>query len=134
MVHCIEVRQITVPVQQCKSYEQLLGSAAEKCGKSVFSLRLFFVNASGQATLIESDSDLLSLRYLTRGSSYSFRVEISKSRAEIEQEQQAAAIGEYLEAAYEQIAEEALQQELKQISADYLEELYGEIARIEEEQ
>lgn len=109
MVQCIEVRQMTVPVQQCRSYEQLLASAAEKCGRSVFSIRLFFVSTSNQATLIESDSDLVSLRYITRGNTYSFRVEISKSRAEVEQEQQAAAIEEYLETTYEDIAEQALQ-------------------------
>lgn len=125
MVQCIEVRQMAVPVQQCRSYEQLLASAADKCGKSVFGLKLFFVSASNQATLIESDSDLVSLRYITRGNTYSFRVEISKSKAEVEQEQQAAAIEEYLGATYEDIAEQALQQELRQISADYLQELYG---------
>lgn len=96
---------MAVPVQQCKSYEQLLCSAAEKCGKSVFSLKLFFVNANNQATLIESDSDLLSIRYITRGNTYNFRVEISKSKAEIELEEERAIIGDYLEATYEEIAE-----------------------------
>lgn len=110
MVQCIEVRQVTLPVHQCRSYEQLLASAAEQCGRSLFTLKLFFVSSNGQATLIESDSDLLSLRYIARGSSYSFRVEISKSRAEVEREEQAAAIEEYLEATYEDIAEQALQQ------------------------
>ena len=91
---------MSFPVQQCRSYEHLLASAAEQCGSSVFNLRLFFTSPNGQATLIESDSDLLSLRYIARGSSYSFRVEVSKSRAEVEREEQAAAIEEYLEATY----------------------------------
>lgn len=70
----------------------------------MFSLKLFFINASNQATLIESDSDLLSLRYIIRGNIYNFKVEISKSKVEIEQEEERTIIGDYLEATYEEIA------------------------------
>jgi hypothetical protein len=124
MVYCIEVQNLTVSVQQCKSYQALLQLAASSCSRPASNLKLFFINSSKCATQIESDSDLLSLKYVSREKSYNFRVEIMKSKAEIEQEIQNEAVDEYLIETYENISQTEVERELKKITSDYLQELY----------
>ncbi len=46
MVHCIEVQYISVPANQCKSFEALLQLAAIQLSKSSNDLKVYFVDAA----------------------------------------------------------------------------------------
>jgi ssRNA-specific RNase YbeY (16S rRNA maturation enzyme) len=92
MVHCIEVQYITVPAVQCKSLEALLELAAKQLSKSSADLKVYFVDAAQRATLMETDSDLLSLKYVSKEKNYKFKVEICKSKLQIENEMRSEAV------------------------------------------
>jgi ssRNA-specific RNase YbeY (16S rRNA maturation enzyme) len=129
MVHCIEVQYISVPAVQCKSLQALLQLAAQKLSKSTADLKLHFVDAAQRTTLMESDTDLLSLKYVTKEKNYKFKVEVCKSKEQIENEMRSEAIEEYLSSTYEGIIDAEVERELKRISQEYLQELYAEVAR-----
>lgn len=84
MVHCIEVQYITLPAAHCKSLDALLQLAAQQLARAPHSLKLYFIDSKLRATIMDSDSDLLSLKYISRDKNYKFRVEICKSKQELE--------------------------------------------------
>jgi hypothetical protein len=86
MVHCIEVQYISVPAVQCKSLQTLLQLAANQLSINNAELKVHFVDGSQRTTLMESDSDLLSLKYISKEKSYKFKVEICKSKEQLEDE------------------------------------------------
>ena len=132
MVHCIEVQYISVPAVQCKSLEALLQLAAKQLSKSNVDLKLHFVDAAQRTTLMDSDTDLLSLKYVSKEKNYKFKVEVCKSKEQIENETRSEAVEEYLANTYEGIIDAEVERELKKISKEYLQELYAEIVREEE--
>lgn len=88
-------------------------------------MKLYFIDSALRPTLIDSDADLLSLKYVSRENHYRFKVELSKSRQQLEQELLNEEVSRYLTATYDCIAEAEVQQELKRISQDYLHQLYS---------
>lgn len=132
MVHCIQVQYISVPALQCKSLHALLQLAAHQLVKSSADLKLHYVDAAQRTTLMESDSDLLSLKYVSKDKNYKFKVEVCKSKEQIEIEVRGEAVEEYLAGAYEGIIDAEVERELKRISEEYLQELYAEVVREEE--
>jgi hypothetical protein len=120
MVHCIEVQYISVPATQCKSLEALLQLTINQlsCGGS--ELKIYFVDSNLRTTQIESDSDLLSLKYISKEKIYKFKVDICKSKRHLENELNSEAVDEYLTSIYDNIAEAEVEKELKRISEEYL--------------
>lgn len=125
MVHCIEVQYVSVPAAQCKSLQVLLQLAAQQLSRNTQNIKLYFVDSSSRTTLMESDTDLLSLKYITKEKAYKFKVEICKSKEELENEIRSEAVDEYLASTYDSIAEAEVESELKRISEEYLKELYA---------
>lgn len=115
-MNCIEVQYTTLSVQQCKSFDSINAILNQKYSKDFSKINLYFCGANGMETLIESDSDLVALKYMVRGNNLRFKVELCKSREMIQQVIRKEAVSEYLQDTYDQIAEGEVEKELRRIS------------------
>lgn len=107
MVACIEAHKLTLPHQECKNYKKLFRLAsALYCRAQSSSIRIFFLHPDSSETEIETDSDLISLKYLVNNGNITFRVQVSKSKEEIEKELVSESVSDYLTNTYEDIAEQ----------------------------
>ncbi len=116
MMNCIEVQYITLSSQQCKSFDSINAILNQKYSNGFSKVNLYFCGSNCTETLIESESDLIALRYMVRGNNLRFKVELSKSREMIQQEIREEAVSEYLEETYNKIADEEVEQQLRRIS------------------
>lgn len=116
MMNCIEVQYTTLSAQQCKSFDSINAILNQKYSKGFSKVNLYFCGANGMETLIESDSDLIALRYMVRGNNLKFKVELCKSKEMIQQVIRQEAVSEYLQDTYDQIADDEVEKELRRIS------------------
>jgi hypothetical protein len=112
MSNCIEVRRLTLPYQEVKSYRGMLRLASAIYQKPQDNLRIFFEGSHSAETEIESEDDLMALKYLVRQGNITFKVYISKSIQDIENELIAQTVQDYLADTYESVAEEEFQREV----------------------
>lgn len=112
MANCIEAKRLTLPYQEVKSYQGLLRLASAIYQKPQSNLRVFFEGAHSAETEIESEDDLMALKYMVRQGNITFKVYISKSKQDIENELIAQTVQDYLAHTYDSVAEEEFQREV----------------------
>jgi hypothetical protein len=107
----------------------MLRKAAFIYGQPQELIRLFFPHPTGADTEIESDADLLALKYMIHKEDIVFRVQISKTKQQIEKELISEVVGEYLHETYDAVAEQEFQREVNSEIDSYLDRLYRKVAQ-----
>ena len=71
----LEHHKMVMPLQQCNNYQQLHKMASALYSRDQNStVRLFFEDAHGRRTEMESDDDLMALKYMLKGTNVIFHV------------------------------------------------------------
>ena len=67
-------KTIQIPLEQCRSLTQALSYTASALAPRADSLKLIYIDARLNETEIESDADLISLKYLHKSGNIPFTV------------------------------------------------------------
>lgn len=134
MVNCVDTLTLTVPTNQASSLKVLLAYASNIAKQPSNRIKLNFLGQDGSLTAIESDSDLLALRYTVRNGPLSLVAHISKSRQEIMNEIISQCVGEYLDETYDDVIEREEERAVNKQIEEYLNTLYKRLVKQEEKE
>ena len=112
MVKCFQTYTLVFTQKECSSLSALTRKAAFIFQQQISNIELFFQHADGSETPIESDNDLLSLKYLVRKPEIAFTIRVSKSKEQIEQELISSEVDGYLSQTYDEVSEEIAEKEI----------------------
>ena len=80
MVKCITNQTVILPASHCQYYNGLLIKISTALDRTISDIKVFFVDARGYSTEIESDADVLGVKYMAQTTNITFRAEVSMSR------------------------------------------------------
>lgn len=79
MVKCIETHTLTLSAAHCRNYQELLNNVSQAVKRDACSLQIYFLHGK-EATLIESDADVLGMKYVAKKQPLNFKVQVKKSK------------------------------------------------------
>ena len=79
MVKCIETHTLTLSTAHCRNYQELLSNISKVVKRDASSLQIYFLHGK-EATLIESDADVLGMKYVAKKQILNFKVQVRRSK------------------------------------------------------